>query len=174
LSPRANAALIVAGIAIADRATKLWVQAAISPYDSISVIPGVFHLVYTRNRGAAFGLLSTANETVRLVVLVGFSLAILAFIAHMLWQATRPGAPAHLLYRTALALVLGGAAGNLYDRILEGSVTDFLQVFLGSFEWPSFNVADSAISVGAALIAYELLFHKNDAGKESPHVPETH
>jgi signal peptidase II len=85
-----------------------------------------------------------------LAVLVGGSLLILLMIAWMLWRDQTPG-------RWALALILGGAAGNLYDRILIGSVTDFIQVFLGSYEWPSFNVADSAICIGAGLIALDLL-----------------
>ncbi len=168
-SPRLIAVCLAVFIAVADRLTKLWVQAVISPYDTVPVIPDVFNLVYTRNRGAAFGLFATASETVRLIVLVGFSLAILALIAFMLWQATRPASLAPWVHRTSLSLILGGASGNLYDRIVEGSVTDFLQVFLGSYEWPSFNVADSAISIGACLMAYELLF-----SKESKHVPETH
>jgi signal peptidase II len=166
---------VAAAIAVADRLTKLWIQASVKPYEVIPVIPDVFNIVYARNRGAAFGLLSDASETVRVVVLVGFSLCILGFVCWMLWQATQPGALAHWTNRLALALVLGGAVGNLYDRIFEGSVTDFLQVFIGSYEWPSFNVADSAITVGAVLMAYELLFVKEQKQqKEEERVSETH
>jgi len=160
---------VATSVFVLDRLSKLWIQAHVGPLDTIPIIPNIFNIVYARNRGAAFGILSTAPETVRVAVLIGLSLGILGFICWMLWQATRPGALATLWQRWALALVLGGAVGNLYDRILEGSVTDFLQVFIGSYEWPSFNVADSAISAGAVLMAYELIFQK-----ESKRVSETH
>jgi signal peptidase II len=171
LAPRSWAILVAVLIAIFDRVTKLWIQANVGAYDTIPVLPEVFNIVYARNRGAAFGMLSTASETTRVLVLIGISTCILGFIVWMLWQATRPDALASFTYRSALSLVLGGAVGNLYDRIFEGSVTDFLQVFIGSYEWPSFNVADSAISVGAVLMACELIFHK-EAPKDSTHVPK--
>lgn len=135
-----------------DRVTKIAVERSISMWETIPVIPDVVNLVYTRNRGAAFGMLATAPEWVRVGVLIGFSIAILIFIVRMLWRG-EPG-------RWPLALVLGGAVGNLYDRIVAGSVTDFVQVFLGSYEWPSFNVADSAISVGAVWLALGLFGKK--------------
>lgn len=166
-------ALLTAGLVfIADRATKLLIEAKIGYWDTVEVIPGIFNIVHTRNRGAAFGILQTAPEWLRLTVLVGLSLIILGVIVWMLWQATRPGKPGPALLRWALALVMGGATGNLYDRALRGAVTDFLQVFLGSYEWPSFNVADSAICVGAVLMALDLLTNK-EPEKES-HVPEAH
>ena len=170
---RRQALLIAIAVFILDRVTKLLIEAKVSVYDSITVIPGVFNIVYTRNRGAAFGILQNAPESIRLLVLVGIALCVLALIVWMLWQATRDSASSTLANRLALSLVLGGAIGNLYDRILQGSVTDFLQVFLGSYEWPSFNVADSAISIGAALMAIDLLFLTR---KQVPtnHAPETH
>lgn len=183
---RRNALLIVAGVFALDRATKLWIEAKVGQLDTIEVIPGIFNIVYTRNRGAAFGLLQTAPEWLRLTVLVGLSVVILGLIAGMLWQATRPakpglGKPGPAISRWALALVMGGAMGNLWDRVLAGSVTDFLQVFLGSYEWPSFNVADSAISVGAVLMAIDLLRNKEQAAPAGPagsgeeaHAPEAH
>ncbi len=173
LSPRALAITIAGAVFILDRVTKMWIEAKVSLYDTIEVIPGVFNIVHTQNRGAAFGMLSTASEPVRLTVLVGIAGVILGLVGWMLWQATKPGAAGSPLNRVSLALVLGGAVGNLYDRILVGSVTDFLQIFLGSYEWPSFNVADSAISVGATLMAIDLI---NSSRKQSQtkHAPETH
>lgn len=168
ISPRTQAAAIALGVFVLDRVTKMWVEAKVSLYDTIVVIPDVFNIVYTRNRGAAFGILSTAPESVRLTVLVGIAGVVLGLIGWMLWQATRPGQVAPWVQRMALSLVLGGAVGNLWDRVAAGSVTDFLQVFLGSYEWPSFNVADSGISVGAVLMAIDLIFPKR---KE--YVPET-
>jgi signal peptidase II len=157
---RWQALVIALAVFVVDRATKMWIEARVSVYDTIVVIPDVFNIVHTRNRGAAFGMLSSAPEGVRLTVLVGLAVVILGLIAWMLWQATEDKTRGHWTNRLALALVLGGAVGNLWDRILRGSVTDFLQVFLGSYEWPSFNVADSGISVGAVLMAVDLILAK--------------
>lgn len=166
---RWQALVIALSVFVLDRATKMWIEAKVSVYDTIVVIPDVFNIVHTRNRGAAFGMLSTAPEAVRLTVLVGLALVILGLIAWMLWQATREKALTHWANRVALALVLGGALGNLWDRIVKGSVTDFLQVFLGSYEWPSFNVADSGISVGAVLMALDLIVAKRGENATEAH-----
>ncbi|MCX6597869.1 MAG: signal peptidase II [Acidobacteria bacterium] len=138
-----------AGLIVAlDRVTKVLIEQKVALWDTIPVIPGILNIVYTRNRGAAFGLLNDAPELLRKVLLIGVSLVILGFIVRMLLTQSES--------RLALTLVLGGAVGNLYDRIVYGSVTDFIQVFLGSYEWPSFNVADSAICIGAGLLALEI------------------
>lgn len=174
MQPRISASLIAVCIFAFDRWTKWLVESKLGYWDTYPVIPGIFNLVHTRNRGAAFGMLATAPETIRVLVLVVASMGVLALICWMLWQATRAGQIASLVQRTALSLVLGGAAGNLYDRILKGSVTDFLQVFLGSYEWPSFNVADSAICVGACLMALDLFQTKPSQNKKvQSHAPET-
>lgn len=174
LPPRTWAALVAFLVFASDRASKLWIQSHVGPLDTIPVIPDVFNIVYARNRGAAFGMLSTAPEWLRVAILIGLSTGILLFICWMLWQATRPGHLASLPQRWALSLVLGGAVGNLHDRILEGSVTDFLQVFLGPYEYPSFNIADSAIFIGAVLMGYELLFSKEAKPPIPNHAAPTH
>ncbi len=171
--PRLEALIIALVVFALDRVTKIWIEAKVSVYDTIPVIPDVFNIVYTRNRGAAFGMLSTSPEAIRLTLLVGLALVILSLIVWMLWQATRPSQLGTRVNRIALALVLGGAAGNLWDRVVRGSVTDFLQVFLGSYEWPSFNVADCGISIGATLMAIDLIFHSKKQD-ESKHASETH
>lgn len=172
-----RARILAFSIAIAmfllDRATKMWVEAKVSVYDTAVVIPDVFNIVQTHNRGAAFGMLSTAPDYIRLTVLIGFALVIFSLIGGMLWQATGASAPGSKMNRFALSMVLGGAMGNLYDRIVRGYVTDFLQVFLGSYEWPSFNVADSCIFVGAVLIGIDLIFFSRKQNS-SGHVSETH
>ena len=173
LSHRALAITIAGVVFVLDRTTKMWIEAKVSVYDTIEVIPGIFNIVHTRNRGAAFGMLASASEAVRLTVLVGIAGVILGLIGWMLWQATKAGASGSQLNRLSLALVLGGAVGNLYDRILAGGVTDFLQVFLGTYEWPSFNVADSAICVGATLMAIDL-FTSSRKQSQTNHAPETH
>jgi len=146
---------LIAGLFALDRVTKILVERRIGLYDTIPVIPNIFNLVHTKNRGAAFGIFNDAPSEWRTLFLVGVSFVILGLIGHMLWQATREASTPWL--RLALTLVFGGALGNLYDRALAGEVTDFLQVFLGSYEWPSFNVADSAISTGAVLLAIDML-----------------
>lgn len=173
LPPRVWAGIVALVVFLLDRGSKLWIQANVGPLDTIPIIPDVFNIVYARNRGAAFGMMSSAPEWARVLVLIGLSTAILGFICWMLWQATREGQLGSRSQRWALSLVLGGAIGNLHDRILEGSVTDFIQVFFGSYEYPSFNVADSAIFAGAVLMGYELIFQKENK-KEGSGVSETH
>lgn len=136
--------LLTAAIVAADRATKVAVERSISFWDTVPVIPGIVNLVYTRNPGGAFGLLKDAPAEVRFAVLLVISALVAGVLAYMIWRGASG--------RWVLAAILGGAIGNLYDRLLFGSVTDFVQVFIGSYEWPSFNVADSAISVGAVLL----------------------
>lgn len=151
---------ISALILLADRVTKILVEANVPGWETYVVVPGVFNIVHTRNRGAVFGILAESANEWRAFVLVGLSLVVTGFVAAMLWQATSPASRGGWPLRWALALVLGGAVGNLYDRFSQGSVTDFLQVFIGSYEWPSFNVADSAISIGACLLLVDLLRHR--------------
>ena len=171
-SSRIRALTIALAVLSIDRLSKVWIETKVSPYETIVVIPDVFNIVSTRNRGAAFGVLSTAPDIIRLIVLIGLALIVLALIGWMLWKATRVDAPGSALNRLALSLVLGGAVGNLWDRIVQGSVTDFLQVFIGSYEWPSFNVADSAICIGATLMAIDLLMQSRKQ-TEPKNVPET-
>jgi signal peptidase II len=114
------------------------------------VIPGVFNIVHIENPGAAFGMLSESPGRWRGIFLVGVSVAVMIAIGVMLWR------PQHVLQRTGLALVFGGALGNLWDRLFTGTVTDFLQVFIGSYEFPAFNAADSAITIGAGLLLIDL------------------
>lgn len=156
---RAARFLIAATIAGADRATKHWIESNVGAWDSYPVIPNVFNIVHTQNRGAAFGVLAQSEGAIRHFVLIGIALSVMVFVAYQLWRMPKASWPATNVVAVALALVVGGAAGNLYDRIFRGSVTDFLQVFIGSYEWPSFNVADSAISIGAILLLLSLVRH---------------
>jgi len=135
----------------ADRVTKIWIDRNIGAFDTWTVIPGFFNIIHAENRGMAFSLMADWSSAWRSVFHIGVSAAVLLMVAVMLWQAqTR-------LQRGALALVLGGAAGNLYDRVARGSVTDFLDFYAGGYHWPTFNIADSAITVGALLLVFELL-----------------
>ena len=155
---RVQALSIVTALFAADRASKLWIESHLTLYDSFAIIPGIFNIVHTQNSGAAFGLFAGASPTIRFLVLIVASLAMMGILGQMLWQATERISAASATLRLALTLVLGGAIGNLYDRLRFDRVTDFLQVFLGTYEWPSFNVADSAICVGATLLAIDFLW----------------
>ena len=153
LDSRVKAYGLSAMVFAADRLTKSIVEARVSAFDVHPVIPGFFDIVHSQNRGVAFGLMNDSTSAWRTVVLIVFSAAALILVAGMLWRAAR-------LDRwtvTGLALVLGGAAGNLFDRILWGRVTDFLEFYVGDMHWPTFNVADSCIVIGSGLLLVDLL-----------------
>lgn len=149
--------LLAAGVAALDRMTKAWIEGSVSLYDVHAVIPGLFNIVHTQNRGMAFGLLSDSTSAWRTVLLVGVAIAVLLVVGVSLWKLPARLPAGQKYARLALALILGGAIGNLHDRILSGSVTDFLEFYISDYHWPAFNVADSAITIGAALLALDLL-----------------
>jgi signal peptidase II len=153
MTARLRSVAIIAAIVILDRISKLYIQHNFSPWDSKVAIAGFFNIVHAENPGAAFGFLSESASQYRSIFLVGVSLAVMAIIGTMLF---RPDAKRSTLLEIALALVFGGAAGNMWDRLFRGTVTDFLQFFFGSYEFPSFNAADSAITVGACLLIVDL------------------
>jgi signal peptidase II len=146
---------IIAAVIALDHATKFWIQSTMSPYDVWVIIPGFLNIVHSENPGMAFGLFADHDSPWRSFLLVGVSLGILIFLGRLLWLA-KPGPRNGRLQPYALALVMGGAAGNLYDRIVRGSVTDFIDAYAGSYHWPTFNVADSAITIGAIMLALDL------------------
>ena len=148
--------LLSLAILLADQFTKLAIQKRMSSFDTIPVISGILRIVHTENPGAAFGVLAEGNPILRSLVLIGVSAAVLIFVASALWS--RRSTFKSLANRLGLALILGGALGNLYDRILRGTVTDFVEVYHGTWSFPAFNVADSAITVGAILILADVLW----------------
>jgi len=160
MNARLRSLAIVAGVVLVDRITKLYMQRNFSAWDIKPVIAGFFNIVHAENPGAAFGFLSESTSQWRSLLLVSVSLAVMAIIGGMLF---RPSVKKSLLLETALALILGGAAGNMWDRLLRGHVTDFLQFFFGSYEFPSFNAADSAITVGACLLLLDLWNNRKTA-----------
>jgi signal peptidase II len=149
--------LIAAVVVLLDRISKGLIRTNISSYDTVSVIPGLFNIVHTENPGIAFGMLATLTGVWRDVLLIGFSSAVLIAISAML---LRPTSQRDFLLRIALGFILGGAFGNLYDRIVNGTVTDFVEVHAGSHYFPAFNIADSAITVGACLLLLDMWWAK--------------
>ena len=144
-------------VVLLDRLTKIWIQHNVALWDRILVIPGLFDIIHTENSGMAFGLMNEGASSWRTILLVGVAGVVLVAVAVLIWRL--PGRmPAHQRFTpAALGLILGGAIGNVYDRAVQGSVTDFLDVYIGRHHWPAFNVADSAITIGAALVALELI-----------------
>lgn len=145
-------ALLAVFIVVLDQWTKTLVLRHIPLHDSVTVISGFFNLTHVQNTGAAFGFFASISSPVKTLILNVIALSIFAFVATF---SFRSPASAWLL-QSGLALTLGGAAGNLIDRLTAGSVTDFLHFYVRDFHWWSFNVADSAITVGVVLLAWKL------------------
>lgn len=154
---------LIPGIFALDWISKRWIERNVSFWDNHTVIPGLFSIVHAQNRGAAFSLLADAPDAVRGVVLIGMSGLVMLVVAWMFRGALLKPETHSPAGRLALALVLGGALGNLYDRILRGSVTDFLLFYWHDSQFPAFNVADSAISIGAVLLLFDLWRQKETA-----------
>jgi len=131
-----------------DRWTKDAVIEALPVHSSRNIIPGFFDLVHTRNTGIAFSLFADAGPFVAEVLLPVVSVLAIVFVVAYFWRHSDDASS----IRWALALILAGALGNLYDRMQFGYVTDFLLFYVGGWSWPAFNVADSAITVGAGLL----------------------
>ena len=148
--------VIALGAILLDRVTKIVIERTLAASDAINVIPGFFQITHVHNRGAAFGLFSESPASWKVAMLVLFSLVALVVVSALLWKNS------HTMSSTGvgLALILGGALGNLWDRVLAGHVVDFLLFYLGSYQWPAFNVADTAIVIGAFLLVSEILFAK--------------
>jgi signal peptidase II len=163
---RAVPFVLTALVIIGDRLSKLSIQHRMNGFDTVPVIPGWLQIIHTENPGAAFGMLAEGNPFVRSAVLIGISALVLIFVASALLG--RSGSFSAPLARFGLALILGGAIGNLYDRVTRGTVTDFLEVFHGSWSFPAFNVADSAITVGAIFLLLDLLRPKRKPLEKQP------
>jgi signal peptidase II len=148
----------VAAIVVVDQLTKAIVDRLMPLHHSIPIIDGLFSLTYIRNTGAAFGIFSGAHEVFRLPFLIGVSILAIGFIVVML-KRLRLGETG---LATALAFILGGAIGNLIDRVIYGEVIDFLDVYWKQYHWPAFNVADSFITIGVTITLFYLIRSKGD------------
>jgi signal peptidase II len=155
--------LIALAIVLADRVAKLAVARNLALHENIQVIPDFFRITHVENRGAAFGLFADSPSEWKIAVLVLFSIVALVIVSALLWRNS------HAITSTGvgLALILGGALGNLWDRLVSGRVVDFLLFYVGQYQWPAFNVADSAIVIGAGLLVIEILFTKTPAAEKS-------
>jgi signal peptidase II len=159
--------LIAAIVVLLDRWSKQLVAQRVALYTHIQVIPGFFRITHTENTGAAFSLFDNSTGPWKIALLVGFSVVALLVVSVLLWKND----PAHLATGVGLSLIMGGAVGNLWDRLARGRVIDFLLVYVKHYEWPVFNLADSAIVVGAGLLILEILFPKS-GNREEP-IPQS-
>ena len=149
--------LISVFIVALDRVTKWTIARRLSLHDSVQIIPGFFRIIHAENPGAAFGIFADSPSQWKVGMLIGFSIIALVIVSALLWKNS------HTMTSTGigLALILGGAIGNLWDRLVRRQVVDFLLFYVGPHQWPAFNVADSAIVVGAGLLVVEILFTKS-------------
>ena len=154
MSRRLQLELWIAGVVVAlDQAAKALVRSRFELHDSVEIIPGLFNLTRVHNYGAAFGLLNAADFPYKTVVLS--IVAAVALLALTVYASTLPAD--QFLARVGLALIVGGAAGNLIDRLGAGYVVDFVDVYWRDWHFWAFNVADAAITVGVAFMILDLL-----------------
>ena len=144
---------LILAVVAADRAIKYAVERLTPEGFRKDLVPHAVVLVHSVNPGMAFGLLSESSSKWVSFLLAGSSAAVVVFLVWFLMA----GHAGDLLSQAGLSLIAGGAAGNLLDRLLHGGVTDFLELRAGSLVWPAFNLADSAITIGAVLVGLELL-----------------
>jgi signal peptidase II len=160
-------ALIALTVIILDQATKSWVTQSMRLHESIPVIPNLFSFTYIRNPGAAFGLLAGSSNAFRTVFFGVTSLFALALLGTILVRLPRKD----WVGQVSIAGILGGAIGNLIDRLRFGEVIDFLDVYVEAYHWPAFNVADSAISVGVVCLIIHFAFERKDTALPAAETP---
>lgn len=144
---------VPAVVVVLDQVTKYLVRRSLPLHDSVTVIPGILNFTHVRNTGAAFGMLNGVEFPFKTVVIAVIAMGALLAVA----VYARRIAQDQFLSRLGLALILGGAAGNLIDRLALGSVVDFVDVYWRTYHFWAFNVADSAISVGVALMILDMI-----------------
>jgi signal peptidase II len=145
---------IVGLVLVLDQWTKHLVSSHIRSRSIITVVPGFFNLTNVRNPGAAFGILAHFPGFWRSAFFITITVVAVAVIAWLVWKTRDP------LLLSAYSLIAGGAVGNVIDRVRHGEVVDFIQWHVKSYYWPSFNIADTAISIGIGILAIDLLFRK--------------
>jgi signal peptidase II len=149
-----GAAVIIA----LDQITKSAITARFFLHESYPVINGFFNLVHVMNPGAAFGFLADTSQAFRYIFFIGITVAAALLIVYYLVKSN----PRNLILTGSLTLIFGGAVGNLVDRIRFGAVVDFLDFYVGGAHWPAFNVADSAITIGAILMIWEMILNRKN------------
>ncbi len=152
---------------VLDQVTKACIDGMLTLHESLAIIPGFLNITYVRNPGAAFGFLAGASPVFRSIFFLGIAAVAIGCILYYIAKS-RNDEP-FLIF--ALSLILSGAVGNFIDRARFGEVIDFIDVYVGVHHWPAFNVADSAISVGAVILILHMF--KRSSGKDSDSPSET-
>jgi signal peptidase II len=150
--------MIAVIVIVADQVTKYSIVQSMRLHESIPIVPNLFSLTYIRNPGAAFGLLAGSSNAFRMVFFGMTSLFALALLGTILFRLPEKD----WIGQLSIAGILGGAIGNLIDRLRFGEVIDFLDVYIESYHWPAFNVADSAITVGVVCLIVHFAFERKD------------
>lgn len=156
---KARFLLISLAVLVVDQWSKWWIERRLDLHDSIPIIPGSLDFTHVSNTGVAFGLLPAHGDLTATLLLTLLGLVALGVIGYYFLRTP----PNHRLLLISLSLVLGGALGNLLDRVAAGAVTDFIDFYVGDWHWHTFNVADSAITIGIVLMALELLLTRRRA-----------
>jgi len=149
-------ALLMIGLVVLDQVTKSLIARSVELYESVPVIPRFFNITRIHNRGAIFGTFSQTNNQIVFVLLTAASLAALALVVYYFFKTP----DTDRLMKVSLTLILAGALGNQFDRLIRGHVIDFLDFYVGRAHWPFFNVADSCITIGAFLMLITLFRRK--------------
>ena len=155
--------LIMIALVALDQATKHIIARTVDLYESVTVIPGFFNITRIHNKGAIFGSFSQANNKLVFALLTAASLAALALVIYYFFK-TPAG---DKLMKVALTLIMAGALGNQFDRLIRGHVIDFLDFYVGQAHWPFFNAADSCITIGACLMLVILFRRKPECSPSS-------
>jgi signal peptidase II len=146
-----------------DQITKQWIATRFPLYETQTLVGGFFNLVHVRNRGMAFGMMNRPGADWSFIILLGATFGAIALLLFWFYRLKSEDKGLAL----PLSLILGGATGNLLDRLRLGEVIDFLDFHVGPYHWPAFNVADSAITVGTLWLAVMLLFHSRPKEKRT-------
>lgn len=165
-------ASLTGSVIVIDQLSKQHIMETMRLHESIPIVPNLFSFTYIRNPGAAFGLLAGSSNAFRMVFFGLTSIFALVLLGTILYRMPER----EWMGRLSVSAILGGAVGNLIDRLRFGEVIDFLDVYIDSYHWPAFNVADSAITVGVIFLIIHFMFEKQDVPpvvpeQSSPHTP---
>jgi signal peptidase II len=161
---KARLGLLSLAVLVLDQWTKHLAETSLAGRPPLTLIPGFLDLVLVENTGVAFGLFAAGSSTAGVLGLTLLGMIALGLVLYYFWRTPET----NRVVLVSLALILGGAIGNLIDRVMSGSVTDFIDAYVGTHHWPTFNAADSAITVGIVLLSIDALFARRQAEPVEP------
>ena len=162
-SRKARYLLISLAVVVLDQWSKWLVETRLADHGFVAVVPGFLNFIFVKNTGVAFGMFAAHGSDWGWLILALLGMAALVLVGLYFWRT--PSEDRWML--TALALIMGGAVGNLIDRIANQAVTDFIDAYVGSYHWHTFNVADSAITIGVCLMALDIVFGRQEPTEDS-------